>query len=232
MIFITGDTHGDLSIKKLSGKKWPIGRTLTKNDYVIIAGDFGLLWCNDDEENWWLNWFKERSFTLLFVDGNHENFDMVDKLPLVEMFGSNVGMVNDSVFHLRRGEVYEIEGKKIFTMGGGLSIDKSDRIPGKSWWEREQPNAEELDYAWKNIMKHERVDYVITHVPPVNMMPGFNPYRTMNPKYYDPLSHHLRDMSQVLRFEKWYYGHMHVDEQVHEKYVSLYHKIIQLGEDL
>ena len=34
-IFITGDTHGEIDFGKLSSKEFPIGKTLTKNDYVI-----------------------------------------------------------------------------------------------------------------------------------------------------------------------------------------------------
>ena len=44
MIYVTGDIHADIDISKLSGKYFPEGKTLTKSDYVIICGDFGLVW--------------------------------------------------------------------------------------------------------------------------------------------------------------------------------------------
>ena len=40
------------------------------------------------------------------------------------MFGGQVGVLNESIFHLKRGYVYTIGEKKIFTFGGGYSIDK------------------------------------------------------------------------------------------------------------
>lgn len=43
-IFITGDTHGDLDLRKLTSKRFPTGRTLTSSDYVIITGDVGAVW--------------------------------------------------------------------------------------------------------------------------------------------------------------------------------------------
>lgn len=43
-IFITGDTHGSYDIQKLARKNFPEGKTLTKDDYVIICGDFGCVW--------------------------------------------------------------------------------------------------------------------------------------------------------------------------------------------
>lgn len=44
MIFITGDTHGGIDIKKLSSRNFPKGKKLTKNDFLIITGDFGFVW--------------------------------------------------------------------------------------------------------------------------------------------------------------------------------------------
>ena len=75
MIWITGDIHGEIDISKISGKKWPEGKALSKNDYLIICGDFGFLWYEqpDKTEEWWIDWLNQRSWTTLFIDGNHEN---------------------------------------------------------------------------------------------------------------------------------------------------------------
>ena len=43
-IFITGDTHGENDIGKLNTRLFPIQKQLTKDDYVIIVGDFGACW--------------------------------------------------------------------------------------------------------------------------------------------------------------------------------------------
>lgn len=50
-IFLTGDKHFPAEYKYLSFKHWPLGRELTRNDYVIILGDFGICWNNSKEEN-------------------------------------------------------------------------------------------------------------------------------------------------------------------------------------
>ena len=39
MIYITGDTHIPVDIQKLSTKRFPEQKEMTKNDYVIICGD-------------------------------------------------------------------------------------------------------------------------------------------------------------------------------------------------
>lgn len=39
-IYITGDTHIPHDISKLSTKNWPIQRKLSKDDYLIVCGDY------------------------------------------------------------------------------------------------------------------------------------------------------------------------------------------------
>lgn len=53
MIYVTGDTHANIDINKLSTKKFPQQKTLTKKDYVIVCGDFGLVWDASSREMWW-----------------------------------------------------------------------------------------------------------------------------------------------------------------------------------
>ena len=58
MIYITGDCHGDF--ERFSKNIFPEQNEMTKDDYVIICGDFGGVWNKDTEspkEKWWLNWF-------------------------------------------------------------------------------------------------------------------------------------------------------------------------------
>ena len=76
MIYITGDTHADFK-GRFSTQNFPQQKEMTKDDYLIICGDFGGVWDAGGEsktEKWWLDWFEERNYTLLFVDGNHENY--------------------------------------------------------------------------------------------------------------------------------------------------------------
>ena len=73
-IFITGDTHGDFT--RFKKKIFYEQAELTKDDCVIIAGDFGGIWDGSAEERHWLDWLEAKPFTTLFVSGNHENFDM------------------------------------------------------------------------------------------------------------------------------------------------------------
>jgi metallophosphoesterase superfamily enzyme len=63
---------------------------MTKSDYVIIAGDFGVIWDNSKEQDYFLKWLDNKKFTTLFIDGNHENFDLLNEYPITEWNGGKV----------------------------------------------------------------------------------------------------------------------------------------------
>ena len=105
MIFVTGDCHSEF--QKFSTPAFPEQREMTKDDIVIICGDFGAVWNADgisNSEAYWLNWLGEKPFTTVFVDGNHENFDRLNsEFEVVDFHGGKAHKLNDSVYHLMRG---------------------------------------------------------------------------------------------------------------------------------
>ena len=129
MIYITGDTHGDFN--RFSTQVFPEQKAMTKEDFVIILGDFGGVWRTDPKdrtENYWLDWLEEKNFTTLFLDGNHENYDRLAAYPVQKWNGGKVQAVRPSVLHLMRGQVYQLEGKSFFVFGGAKSHDIRDGV--------------------------------------------------------------------------------------------------------
>lgn len=111
MIYVTGDTHGARDFFKLLS---PELSKLTKKDYVIICGDAGVVF-NSKEAPYFINLYSYLPFTVLFVDGNHENFDALNAYPEEIWCGGKVHRLSNSVFHLKRGQVYTIENR-IFSL--------------------------------------------------------------------------------------------------------------------
>ncbi len=223
MIYITGDTHIPTDIGKLNSKRFPQQKELTKNDYLIICGDFGGLWDNTNEEKYWIKWLQSKSFTTLFIDGNHENFDMLSQLPCVNFCGGKAHKVAEGIYHLMRGEIYTIDNKKFFTLGGASSHDKEQRTEGKNWWKEELPNEDELNYAKTNLSKHDYdVAYVITHCAPSSIHKEISHYPL------DHLTEFLEMINEKLNFKKWYFGHYHIDKDVTDKHTCIFDKIISL----
>ena len=94
-IYLTGDTHRKLDIAKV--KTFAKTEGLTKEDYLIILGDFGALWesyslhhagiTEADQEV--IDFYESLPFTTLFVDGNHENHNALDRYDVEEWNGRN-----------------------------------------------------------------------------------------------------------------------------------------------
>ena len=97
MIYVTGDTHANIDIGKLNTKRFPQQLDLTKKDYLVICGDFGLVWDGSSREMYWQDWLSNKNFTTLWIDGNHENFDILYQFPLIEMFGGYVREIAPSI---------------------------------------------------------------------------------------------------------------------------------------
>lgn len=216
-LFITGDKHGEIGIRDLALANFAEGRYLEKTDYVVVLGDFGLLWSNppSDEEKYWLRWLSSRNWTTLFVDGNHENFDVVDSLPETDFLGGKAGFVADNIFHLKRGEIYDIEGKKCFAFGGASSPDKERRKEGVSWWKREMPSLEEMNKGLDNLEKHNfKIDYIFTHSAPtrvLHLLKDQYVFDNMENKPVDFLNEYFDYIAAVADFDKWFFGHYHLD---------------------
>lgn len=229
MIYVTGDTHRQQDFAKLLRFTWE-NPQLTKRDYVIIAGDFGgVLVQSTLEED--LRPYEALPFSVLFVDGNHENFDLLNSYRVDEWHGGKVHLIKPDIIHLIRGQVFELKGNTIFTFGGATSIDRYMRQEGITWWKEEMPSFEELDEGIANLKRYgNSVDYVITHscgeralmYPPLRT-------RTFQMGLY-PENQMLSYFEDILSYRHWYFGHFHMDGRLREDMTVLYQKIVPLGE--
>ena len=86
-IYITGDLHGDL--RRFQPEIFYEQEGLTKEDLVLVAGDFGCVWHGDERDDEGLDWLEGRPFTTAFVTGNHENYDALRRSGGVETSGES-----------------------------------------------------------------------------------------------------------------------------------------------
>ena len=239
-VFVTGDIHGWLDIGKLTPDRWPAGTKLRRSDFLVICGDFGLVWNNPItlEEKFFIDWLDSRPWTTLFIDGNHENYDLLDTFETSDWRGGKVAVLpgTRNVIHLLRGQIYEM-GRygRWFCMGGAPSHDTASRVAGKSWWPREMPSQQEYDEGRKNLERvNYEVDYVFTHEVPRSLR------RFAMARHYDKsreqddeLSAYLQTVEDRLdrnRLKMWYAGHYHDDIMLRDKrHCVLYGQIVELG---
>lgn len=234
MVYVTGDTHGDVS-----DPRWDwFSEHLTSYDILIITGDFGFDW-NDDIQKEWQN-FKH-DYTVLFCDGNHENYDVLNSLDTIKKFDDIVGVFGNNTYRLFTGHMYIIEGKKYFVFGGASSIDKDWRVeyeeknnsPRTLWWPEEVPSEDTLLLAENTLAKHNyKFDYFITHTcNPQLKGPILKTYKM---DFYDPTESMINHLEYLIKenngdFKHNFFGHFH--KNVHFlKYHCLYGDIVSLDD--
>ena len=68
-VFLTGDTHGEIDMGKVDEFAKHAANVLTREDYLVILGDFGLVWSNPPsaKETERLDWLETRPWTTLFI---------------------------------------------------------------------------------------------------------------------------------------------------------------------
>ena len=254
IIYITGDCHGDWGTK-LSTKVFPEQKEMSRDDFVLVCGDFGI-WDDSNSERYWLDWLEKKNFTLCFVDGNHENFDRLygNEFEIVDFHGGKAHKIRENVYHLMRGCIFELCGRKIFAFGGASShdiqdgiLDKNDylteeeflqvkkqwnknnkmyRINHISWWKEELPSQKEMDFGLSTLQKHNNeVDFILSHCCPQNVA------ATFSAGMYKPdiLTEYFDLVDNRVKFKKWFFGHYHNDTQVLCDYIMLYDQIIRIA---
>lgn len=275
MIFITGDTHGSQGVlNRLNTENFYEQKEFDSNDkdknIVIILGDFGCIWSNnpehkssnleilngvlgeDKEEKYVLNWLQNKPFTTVFIDGNHDNHPRINTYPITNWHKGKVHQIRENVFHLIRGEIYEIENHTFFAFGGAASHDIQDgildptefenyknfrnkwkqyynqnkmfRIKNYSWWESELPTEEEMQHGLKNLEKHNwQVDFILSHCCATSTMRLIDRY----PYLYqsDILTDYFEEIRCKTNYSKWLFGHFHNNIQINSKDILLFEQL-------
>ena len=230
MIYVTGDTHA------IEGK-WvqDIEPVLSSGDIIIVAGDFGIgFWKGPyGDEEAFLDRISGKDYTVLFIDGNHENFNKLDSYPVEEWNGGKVRKIRHNIIHLMRGEIYNIEGLSFFTFGGGYSMDKDFRAENVDWWPQEMPLEEETDYAYENLERAGyKVDYIITHTAPDETVYYLSTIRSLKIKGFVqeefPLTSFLNKVQMMTEYTHWYFGHLHVDREMWRNQTAIFNCVREL----
>jgi Icc-related predicted phosphoesterase len=160
-VMFAGDIHGNLD-----HAEWLFGHAREQGVNVIIAcGDFGY-WPHYRWGEKFLNAVAEMAekndIKFYWVDGNHENHDLLDDL--VETHGADnpIPMYNENMNYIPRGCVFTIGSKKIMGYGGAYSWDWKHRELGLSWWKQELINDYKVDE-----LPEQKVDILVTHEAPL-----------------------------------------------------------------
>jgi len=132
--------------------------------------------------------------------------------------------------------IYDINDKRIQIIGGGISIDRSERIIGKSWWENE-----EVVFEPERI---EKVDILMTHIGPTNCGLSKAETNSMVMHYHGveamqggdllgelihemELVQHMSDLSEC---QSHYFGHYHQSHYVFDSHNNRVYRCLDIDE--
>lgn len=218
MVYVTGDMHGEWD--RFKSKEM---RKLRRGDTLLVCGDFGFLWDGSRKERSVLKKMEALPYTIAFVDGCHENFDLLEKYPVLEWKGGSVHQIAENILHLRRGFIFTIEERTYFTFGGGHSQDYEFRADTERWWRQERPSQQEIAAAIHRLTEYgSKVDYVITHEPPASLMDCLGTdagERLEVHAFFD-------DMIRACDYRKWFFGKCHINKYIPVKFYAVFDNVL------
>lgn len=222
MLYFTGDIHGDA--ERLSKNALSM---MQQGDTLIICGDFGFLWDNTKPEKKALNALSRRRYNICFVDGTHENFEILQSYPVVSWNGGQAHKIRDNIYHLMRGQIFTIEGKTIFTMGGGEDPEMEPDENEDASVHKEIPTSQELMNGVAALEQRQyKVNFIVTHEPPARTR-DFLLLSANKSLRVTALGAYFDALAKQAQYGKWFFGSMHVDRFVSDKQIALFRNIVE-----
>ena len=161
-----GDSHGDAGWLKFVVLPTAVKMGIRT---VIQVGDFGY-WPNSRKFMQIVKTSRERfGIDVWFIDGNHEHFTKLRHDVREAQVAAGVPEGNRDPVELTPGLVYlprgsriMVAGRSVVCVGGAASIDRTDRIEGKSWFPDERISEGDIDA----VAAGGRADILVTHDAP------------------------------------------------------------------
>lgn len=219
MIYITGDFHGDK--KRFGDRKL---KKLKKEDTLIICGDFGFLWNGTRDEQKVLDWIGRRKYNVLFVEGTHDNLELLRLYPAEEWCGGLARTISGKLRHLVRGELFTIDGVTLLAVGGGQP-DEGARL-GVSCWQGALPDKAEMLAICDKLDTHGwRADVIVSHQAPTNIDACIT-HRVCDVNLLTAL---MDTIQRKNGYANWCFGSYHQNRLVPPNYHCLYNDLYCVG---
>lgn len=237
-IYLQGDIHGSREAidNCLNQIKNP-----TKEDYIIICGDVGLEY-GSQIMNQTKKAMKKFPGKWIVMRGNHDNRYWRDHI-----LHHGWSMTKDGQFLFQHkypnilyvqdeGQIGTINGYKFLFIPGAYSVDKDYRLKYDLPYEYEEQLTEtEIKYL-KNLAQHNQVDFVISHTYPFSLEEHLK-YLFLTDAPQNKIEKYMeQEIDNILQVNKtWkhcFFGHMHDDKKISDKYTLVYRNVICLDDYL
>lgn len=227
-ILVTGDVHGDILLLL------EMVRSIENDEMLFVTGNFGLFWfdinSNSDKYTILNNMLESKNAYIVFVDGNHENHNFINRTEISEFCGAKCHKLLPRVIHIMRGEIVNIDGIKIFCFGGAYSVDRFWREKNKTYFEEELPNENEYDSGLNNLINADfKVDYIITHTCQRRLVKKLGQRHKAIEEI--KLQNYIQWIVDNVEYKKHYFGHWHMDKKISESDIAIFNNIRNMHTD-
>lgn len=233
-VFVTGDLHGEPIQRFSYGHNPWIKDTIQENDIVVCLGDCATVdWPGLEKQcNYNLDWLNDKPWTTILLYGNHDNYDAIQKYPVVNMFDGYVRRVRESVFAVDFPVILNLNENKCLLIPGAESHDVWNlfypwdkrqirdcrkreqwyRVVGESWWPQERINVNscscllELENGKCGI--HD-FDYVLSHDCPGYMHKIWKRKDSLSNAVPTEGEEFLTEIAKRISYKTWWHGHCH-----------------------
>jgi hypothetical protein len=183
---------------------------------LIVLGDFGFLWDGGKAEQKRLKWIGKRKYHVLFVEGTHDNLDLLEQHPVSDWCGGKTRVISGKLRHLCRGNLFEIEGRSIFAFGGGDSADADVR---ENWWSRELPTQAEIAEARERLANRGwAVDYIVTH----QCSRKLKTFLAIGEDEVTVMDAFFDEIRERCKYSRWFFGSYHLNKLIPPGEMALY----------
>lgn len=155
-VVLAGDWHGNYRYAHRVIVNYP--------GVIVHVGDFGVFPYDNDNLGFVAGVDEAAKFNdslVLFIDGNHENFDWLEDQPVDD---DGVRRLTDHVWHLPRGFWWQWHHLNWVALGGAVSIDQNYRRQGVDWFPQEKINDNDvITTIYPAVNDNVHADVMITH---------------------------------------------------------------------
>lgn len=220
-IYITGDTHGDftnlINLTRILEIK--------KDDLLIILGDVGVNFTNDEGDIYRKMQLTKIPATILCIQGNHEmrptSPGIVWDYKKCEWNSGEIWYEQDfpKILFAEDGDRYEINGRSFLVIGGAYSVDKYYRLTnGLPWFSDEQPDDEIKSRVMAQLKEDSfEEDVILSHTCPMSLRPVDKFMKGIDQSKVDTSTEEfLEKIHLITKYNKWYCGHWHINRKTPE----------------
>jgi hypothetical protein len=220
LVGIIGDLHGNTRYAVSAIRQVCEKLHLESPKIILQAGDFGV-YPDDGTHEWMGETRRHQTFLegvtevlddndarLWFVDGNHEDHNMLAELAASQPGADSVWLTS-RIKWLQRGHRWSWHEKTWLAAGGAVSVDKLLRTPGVDWF----PQEEITDVQEALIVSGGHADVLLSHdapaCEPLNLRVPYDLWLPMIPRA-EAHRERMQRICESVKPSKIFHGHYHM----------------------